>query len=68
MEETVSTCRRELLRGWWRPIGLMVGFMIFTASVRNIFDTPSYPVHCLNISLQHVTWVAEHNHYEQLSE
>jgi hypothetical protein len=32
MEETVgpvSTCGRELLRGWWRPIGLMVSFMIF---------------------------------------
>jgi hypothetical protein len=45
MEETlgpVSTCGRELLRGWWRPIGLMVSFMIFTASVRNILDTPSY--------------------------
>jgi hypothetical protein len=38
----VSTCGRELLRGWWRPIGLMVSFMIFTASVRNILDTPSY--------------------------
>jgi hypothetical protein len=37
----VSTCGRELLRGWWRPIGLMVCFMIFTASVRNILDTPS---------------------------
>jgi hypothetical protein len=45
MEETVgpvSTCGRELLRGWWRPIGLMMSFMIFTASVRNILDTPSY--------------------------
>jgi hypothetical protein len=44
-EETVgpvSTCGRELLRGWWRPIGLIVSFMIFTASVRNILDTPSY--------------------------
>jgi hypothetical protein len=31
MEETVgpvSTCGRELLRGWWRPIGLGVSFMI----------------------------------------
>jgi hypothetical protein len=36
-----STCGRELLRGWWRPIGLMVSLMIFTASVRNILDTPS---------------------------
>jgi hypothetical protein len=35
----VSTCGRELLRGWWRPIGLMASFMIFTASVRNILDT-----------------------------
>jgi hypothetical protein len=45
MEETVglvSACGRELLRGWWRPIGLMVSFMIFTASVRNSLDTPSY--------------------------
>jgi hypothetical protein len=45
MEELVgpvSTCRRELLRGWWQPIGLMVSFMIFTASVRNVLDTPSY--------------------------
>jgi hypothetical protein len=45
MEETVgpvSTCGRELLCGWWRPIGLMVSFMIFTASVRSILDTPSY--------------------------
>jgi hypothetical protein len=39
MEETVGpvcTCGRELLRGWWRPIGLLLSFMIFTASVRNI--------------------------------
>jgi hypothetical protein len=45
LEETVgpvSTCGRKLLRGWWRPIDRMVSFMIFTASVRNIFDTPSY--------------------------
>jgi hypothetical protein len=45
MEETVgpvSICRRELLRGWWQLIGLMVSFMIFTASVQNILDTPSY--------------------------
>jgi hypothetical protein len=44
MEETagpVSICRRELLRGWWRPIGRMVSFMVFTASVRNILDTSS---------------------------
>jgi hypothetical protein len=34
----VSTCGRELHRGWWRPISLMVNFMIFTASVRNILD------------------------------
>jgi hypothetical protein len=47
-EETMgpeSTCRRVLLRGWWRPIGLMVSFMIFTASVRNILGTSSYMVH-----------------------
>jgi hypothetical protein len=45
MEESVgpvSTCRREPLRGWWRPIGLKMSFMIFTASVWNILDTPSY--------------------------
>jgi hypothetical protein len=45
MEETVglvSTSGRELLRGWWQPIGLMVSFMTFTASVRNILDTTSY--------------------------
>jgi hypothetical protein len=44
LEETVapvSTCGRELLRGWRRPIGLMVSFIIFTASVRNILDTTS---------------------------
>jgi hypothetical protein len=34
----VSTCGRELLRGWWWLIGHMVSFMIFTASVRNISD------------------------------
>jgi hypothetical protein len=40
MEETVgplSTCRRKLLRGWWRSIGLMVSFMIFTASVQKFW-------------------------------
>jgi hypothetical protein len=36
----VSTYWRELLRGWWRPIGLMVRFMIFTPSVQNILDKP----------------------------
>jgi hypothetical protein len=44
MKETVgpaSTCGRELLQGWWRPIGLMMSFMFFIASVRNILDTPS---------------------------
>jgi hypothetical protein len=44
MEDTVgpvSTCGREILRGWRRPIGLMVGFKIFTASVLKIFDTTS---------------------------
>jgi hypothetical protein len=35
------TCGRELLRGWWRPIGLMASFKIFTKSVRNILDTIS---------------------------
>jgi hypothetical protein len=39
MEETVgpvSTCGKDLLRGWWRPIGLMASFTIFTASEQNI--------------------------------
>ena len=48
MEETVgpvSTCGRELLREWRRPINLMVSFMIFTASVRKILDQPSYMSH-----------------------
>jgi hypothetical protein len=31
----------SFLRGWWWPIGLMVSFMIFTASVRNILDATS---------------------------
>jgi hypothetical protein len=45
MEEAVgpvSTCGRELLRGWWRPIDLMVSFMIFTGSAWIVLDTPSY--------------------------
>jgi hypothetical protein len=37
----VSTCGRELLRGWWRTISLMLSFMTFT-SVRSILDTPTY--------------------------
>jgi hypothetical protein len=39
---TGATCGRELLRGWRRPIGLMVRFIIFTASVQKIFDQPAY--------------------------
>jgi hypothetical protein len=42
IEETVgpvSTCGRELLRRLWRPIGLMVNLVLFTASVRNILDS-----------------------------
>ena len=45
MEETVglvSICTRELLRGWRRPICLMMSFTIFTASVQKILDTTSY--------------------------
>jgi hypothetical protein len=46
---TVSTCRRELLRAWWRPIGLMVSFMIFTASVQIAVgmrvEPPQIPAH-----------------------
>jgi hypothetical protein len=44
MEETVglvSTCGRELLRGLWWPIDLMVSSLIFTASGRNILDITS---------------------------
>jgi hypothetical protein len=37
----VCTYGRELLRGWWGPIGLMANFMTLTASVRNILDRPS---------------------------
>jgi hypothetical protein len=33
----VSICGRELLRRWCRPIGLIKSFMIFRASVQNIF-------------------------------
>jgi hypothetical protein len=32
----VSTYGKELCRGWGRPICLVMSFMIFTASVRNI--------------------------------
>jgi hypothetical protein len=42
--ETVGpmpTCWRELLREFWRPIRLMVSFMIFTASIRNILHRSS---------------------------
>jgi hypothetical protein len=35
----VSTCGRELLQGWRWPIGLMMSFTIFTASVSKILDT-----------------------------
>jgi hypothetical protein len=35
-DRPISTCGRELLRGRWRSISLMVSFMIFTASVQNI--------------------------------
>jgi hypothetical protein len=38
----VSTSGREPYRGWWRSLGLMVIFMIFTASVRNILDIFSH--------------------------
>jgi hypothetical protein len=45
MEETVgpvSTCGRELLRGWRLSIGLMASFTIFTASVRKSLDASTY--------------------------
>ena len=52
MEETVgpvSTCGRQLLRGWQRPIGLIVSFTIFTASLRTVLDTTLYVVsYCIN--------------------
>jgi hypothetical protein len=35
MEKTVgpvSTCGRELLRGWWWPIGLVVSFNFYSVS------------------------------------
>ena len=44
MEEMVgpvSTCWRELLRGWLRPIGFLASFKIFTASGRKILVTTS---------------------------
>jgi hypothetical protein len=42
LEETVGPVSTlELLRGWWRRLGLMVSFMVFTVSVRNILHTPS---------------------------
>jgi hypothetical protein len=46
----VSTCGSEP-RGWCRPIGIMVSFMIFTASVRNILATPSYLFPVINLFL-----------------
>jgi hypothetical protein len=42
MVEPMSTCGRELLQGWWRPICLMVSFMICTVSVWNIVDITTY--------------------------
>jgi hypothetical protein len=70
MEETVglvSTCGRELLRRWWRPICLMVSFYIFTASVRNNLDRPSYVLLCFSLwrfayslRVQGVTVAPEH--------
>jgi hypothetical protein len=56
MEETVgpvSTCGRELLGGWWRPIGFYGDFDDFTASVQNIFDKLSHIV-------QRNTWMSYH--------
>jgi hypothetical protein len=40
----MSTCRRELLQGWWQPIDLMVSYKIFTASVGNILKAPSWTI------------------------
>jgi hypothetical protein len=43
MEKTVgpvSKCGRELLRSLWRLIGIMVSFIIFIESVRNILNLP----------------------------
>jgi hypothetical protein len=47
MVEPVSKCRRELFQGWRRLIGLMVSFMIFTASVRKILDQPLYSIYII---------------------
>jgi len=52
MEETVgpvSTCGRELLWGWWSPIGLMVSFMFFTSSVWKLLDQPMYMYICIYV-------------------
>jgi hypothetical protein len=41
MEEMVgplSTSGRELLRGWWRPIGLMVTFIDFYGVSSEYFE------------------------------
>jgi hypothetical protein len=34
--------REETIRRWWLSIGLMVSFVVFTASARNVLDSTSY--------------------------
>jgi hypothetical protein len=60
----VSTCGRELLRGWWRPIGCMVSFMIFTVSVRNILDKSSYYPLWILINRRTVQFAITNNFYK----
>jgi hypothetical protein len=46
MEETVgpvSKCRRKLLRGWWRPIGLIVSYDFYSVSPEYLGYILVYP-------------------------
>jgi len=63
MVEPVSICVRELLRGWRRPIGFMVSFTIFTASVRKLWIPPCI----IQISMSHVLGGQKFGHYEYKS-
>ena len=65
MEETVgpvSTFGRELLRGWRRPVGLMVSFVIFTASVWKRLDQPMYIYVCVCVCV-HIQCFTTCGHY-----
>jgi hypothetical protein len=71
MVETVGSvyiCGAELVRGWCVPIVLMVSFMIFTASVRNIWNSswcthyrlaPKLPESNLNVSRELVVYLVK---------